>query len=145
MLFRSLFIAGCGGSDSLSRAELVKEADKICGEISKQNFKGFQAHVVKNAQAFSESAPPAKTQEVIGEGVTTVTVPVLEKATTELEDLEASSDEEEKVEVFIAALKDATKIAEANPESEKATNGLLYNEVHRKARDAGFNRCTSIP
>jgi ribulose kinase len=141
----ALMISGCGGSSSLSHAELVKEAAAICSKVSEQNFKQFQALVTKNVKAFTKSPSSPEAKEVIGVGVATITVPLLQDATKEIEELDVSSEEEDEVEAFTTELKKAIKAAEEDPDGEDATQGLLYPEVHKAAREAGLKKCTSIP
>lgn len=139
----ALAVAGCGGGDStLSRAEFLKEADAICWKTHNENFKGFQAFLVKNFKDFSN---PSSQQAALGKGVVAVTVPALQKGSEELEALDAPEDEKQKVEAFVAAIDRAIGTIEENPASKRVTDGLVYGDTHKLARKYEFGRCASLP
>lgn len=138
----ALLVAGCGEDSTLSKAEFTKEVDAICWKTHNENFKGFQAFVVKNIKDFSK---PASQQAALGEGVETITVPALRKGIKELEDLDAAEDEKKNLEEFISALEQSIKTAEENPADKKVTDGLIYADPHKLAREYDLGRCASLP
>ncbi len=127
--------AGCGGddSDSLTKAEFVEQASKVCKEVNKETQKNLEAAV--KAQ---EGVPPSKnTEEQL---VNSVVIPALQKQHEELQELGAPEGDEDRVDAIVAELEKVTKEAEANPVGVAAQSDPFL-KVDQLMKDYGIEAC----
>jgi hypothetical protein len=140
-----LLIASCGGDGStLSRAELREQADVICEKIHNKNFNEFYAYAGKRDEEFA-NVGSQKAQSALGKATLVVTVPLLKQGAKELEALDASDDEKDEVDTYVAALDKVIKTIEENPESKHATSPYLYRDTHKLGRAYDFGYCRELP
>ncbi|MGC1166299.1 MAG: hypothetical protein WA862_09320 [Solirubrobacterales bacterium] len=147
LLVTALSIAGCGSSDdsTLSRAEFLKQVDAICWKAHNKSFDGLQEYIKKHPEDFSSSASPVAARTALGNGVVVITVPAIEQGTEELEALAAPQGESQKVQKFVAAIENANRAIEEDPQSRRVTSGAVYDSPNGLARKYDFGRCGQLP
>lgn len=130
--------AGCGGGDdgesnSLTKAEFVKQASQICDEIDKETQKNLEA-----AARSQEGVPPSKnTEEQL---VNNIVIPALQKQSEQLGELGAPEGDEEEIDAIIGALDDVAADAEANPVGV-AAEPTPFREVDELMKDYDLDDC----
>src|SRR6185436_8133637 len=90
--------AGCGGGDdgdSLTKAEFVDQASKICKDINKETQKNLEA-----AAKTQEGVPPSKNGEE--QLVNNIVIPALQKQKDELKELGSPEGDEDQIEAITA-------------------------------------------
>lgn len=138
----AIAIAGCGGgsdetasgeSETLSKAQWVKQADAICAKANSRQ----EAVLRKEAQE-AGGAPTKSEQE---DFVHNAGVPPLREAAASLGELGAPAGAEEKAEAFIDALEKATDEIEAEPLEFIEAKSQAFTPVERQAEQLGLKVC----
>jgi hypothetical protein len=137
-------VIGCGGGDdssdsssaALTKAEFIKEADKVC----KDGEEALEAE----GEEFAEDNDvdiENPTQEQQEEVVVDVVGPALHKQGEEIAELGAPEGEEETVEAIVEALETGSDELESDPGAfiEGKENPLA--EASKLARDYGLTEC----
>jgi hypothetical protein len=129
--------AGCGGDDSepLTKAEFIKQADKVCKEAKDTKQKDFEK-LTKELED-GEKKPSGNTEQEL---IESVVVPALEKELTALEELDAPEGEEEKVEALQAEMQDVLEGAEENPVGSEV-DAVPFRELAKSTSKYGFKYC----
>ena len=137
-------LIGCGGdsstSNTLTKAEFIKQADAMCRQAENQKNKDVEA-AFDNPKKSGISQEGAKGDDEL---VNEVALPPLRKMTEELSELGAPEGQEETVEAMIAAMEAEIEKIGANP--EKAIRGEvgLFEEADRLAKKLGLETCSLI-
>jgi hypothetical protein len=131
------FAAGCGdedssSADSLTKAEFVDKADKVCSDIEKDTRKKLLA-----ASKLAKGSSPKQQEEVL---VTTIIAPTLQSQAEELGALGAPEGDEEEVEAIVEELEAVAKEAETNPVGI-STKADPYREADQMMQDYGLDTC----
>lgn len=131
-LLAALPAAGCGGGDdeseSLSRAELIEQADQICAEGGDQI----------NAEAVEFSQDNIEDTEGL---VTTIIVPGYRDQIEQFRELAASADQPE-FDGFVDSFERATDQLEASPDDLAGGPAFdAYLDARREAKAFGMKRC----
>jgi len=106
-------VAGCGGSsdsDSLTKAEFIKQADAICTKGEKSIEDGAEKFAKEN-DVNTEKPTEAQKEEVI----TQVVAPEIRKQGEEIGDLGAPEGDESEVEAIVSAVEEGADELEDKP------------------------------
>jgi hypothetical protein len=128
--------AGCGGGDdgdSLTKAEFVDQASKICLNINKETQKNLEA-----AAKTQEGVPPSKNSEE--QLVNNIVIPALQKQSEELKELGVPEGDEDQVEAITAELDSVIQSAEENPVGV-AAEADPFLDVDQLMKDYGLEAC----
>jgi hypothetical protein len=134
--------AGCGGGDgedeaTLTKAQFIKQADKICKKISEKNKEDFQAFVQKaQGEGGLEKSGGDIGQEVV--------LPNFEAKVAQLTELEPPSQGEKQITAWYEALEAALEEAQEDPNTLigfAASPDAPLVEANRIAREYGFEEC----
>ena len=149
ILFSALLIAAlasCGddedsssdssGSASISHAEFVREAERICIRASDNTLAEVGAYVKRQEQAGGGGQGQSDLQ---AEAVRDVILPSVESQIDEIRALDAPSGDEEQVKGFLKALEDAVDVAREKPLTPRAN--AAFSRVNRVGRAYGLERC----
>lgn len=111
----SVIVAGCGSdsssSSSLSKAEFIKQADKICEKGNEENNTEFEEFAKEHN--LSEKKEPSKA--VQEEAISEIVAPGVKKQIEEIDALGAPEGDEKKVEAMVGAVEEGVEEIEANP------------------------------
>jgi hypothetical protein len=123
------FVAGCGSSSSdvLTRAEFLKQGNKICAQAKVQ-----QRADVKNFEGDEGGASGL-------EQVVNTALSPLKDAAGELSSLEAPPPQMKAVKVYVAKLDQGIAKAEAKP--TEAITGSPFEDANAAAQQAGLPAC----
>ncbi|HEX5930109.1 MAG TPA: hypothetical protein VFY48_12040 [Solirubrobacterales bacterium] len=128
--------AGCGGgddSDSLTKAEFVKQASDVCLKVNKETQKNLEAAV--QAQ---EGVPPSKQSEE--QLVNNIVIPALEKQSEKLKELGAPEGDEDQIAAITDELDKVAKEAEENPVGV-ASQSDPFLKVDQMMKDYELEAC----
>jgi hypothetical protein len=131
----TLALSACGGddgdgkSDALTKAELIKQGDKIC----KDGSKAMDAAEAKFAD------PDNPTAEEIDAAVDSVVVPTLKDELEQLRDLEPPADDEDEIDSMLDSLEKA--IADIEKDWRTGLGSTNIKAANKKATDYGFKKC----
>lgn len=143
--------SGCGGSDSsnasaggeitvetgsLSKAEFIERADKICETSQKQVIQEFFAYIKVNKRPSSKAGQEAW----MGKLVDDVLVPNYEERIAEISDVGAPEGDEEKVAAFLNAIQERLGEVQEKP-NELNTNPEPWAKPIKLATAYGFTVC----
>jgi hypothetical protein len=134
--------AGCGGGDggddeALTKAQFIKQADKICKRISEKNKAELQAFVQKvQGEGGLENSGADLGRQVM--------LPNFETKVEELNDLGAPNEGEAQITAWFEALEDTAEEAQRDPNiligfAASADSPLV--KANRIAREYGFEEC----
>ena len=128
--------AGCGGddSDSLTKAEFVKQGDAMCEEVNNDARAELGAFIAK-ARGSKGGVTPSQEEEL----VTTVIVPLFQQQLDGLNELGTPEGDAEAEEI-IKGMEEVLAEAEANPVG-LASSGDPYGKSEQLALDYGFKSC----
>jgi hypothetical protein len=142
-----LLLAGCGGGEGttaqLSKAQFIKQGDKICAAAAEKATQALKAAAgdLKPGELFSS----AEAEKI----VRTQTLPAMQSAAQRLTQL-ATRTGEKKAEEIAATLEDGVKQAMKEPRQVLVpveSHGALADAI-RKGREMagayGFEHCTEI-
>jgi hypothetical protein len=142
-LIAAAFLAGCGGGGgaSLSRAEYIKQADRVC-------FKDRRVRLGE-AAAYSKSHEKKLSQltslEASGAMVDAVLIPGMRKQIKEFEAIEVPAGDSGKIHAYTAAVHRGLAETEEEPGSYKASLGNTFNEANKLGHEYGFRDCGWLP
>jgi hypothetical protein len=133
-------LAGCGGGDgtqTLSKAEVIKTGDEICRDADKAKTKAFYAYAKEHPTAASGSKSERK------ELLVAIGLPPLEEELEKLSGLEPESGASE-YKAILTAFETGISEAKANPFSitNEATSPL--KQANQLAKEFGFRECSSL-
>ena len=110
----SVIVAGCGSdsssSSSLSKAEFIKQADKICEKGDEENEAEVEKFVEDNN--VNTSKPTKKQQEEV---ITEVVAPNVQGQIEKIDALGAPEGDEKKIEAMVGAVEEGVEELEAEP------------------------------
>lgn len=137
----ALTAAGCGGGDSTttastSKAEFIKQADAICSKAGKQTQAEFVNFTTRNGLAKGKE-PTAKQYSEIA---TTILVPALKQQVEEFSALEPPEQDKDLIDQFLAAVNQAIKKVESEPQTAKSPEKLLAG-ADKLIKGYGFKVC----
>jgi hypothetical protein len=138
-----MVLAGCGGGGSesqnssapLSKAELIKQGDVICGAADKKQEAGLQAYLKAHPGGPSNSAEQEKV-------ILAVAIPPIQAEAEELGELEAPGADADKVTAIVEGIEAAVKKGEADPGSVSTAGEGPFAAVDKLAREYGFKVCS---
>lgn len=124
------------GSVSISKAEFVQEAEKICiRESDKAN-----ARVAPYVERNKEAGGGSKSEEDLqAEAIEAVVLPSVERQIDQIRDLGVPTGDEDQVEDFLTALGDAIEVFREAPLTPRAN--AAFSRVNRVGRAYGLERC----
>jgi hypothetical protein len=132
--------AGCGGGgddeeqpDSLSKAEYIKEADKICAKTE-----GRQRKLLNQFGRENESLKPG--QAATEKMISFAALPPMEEQIAELNELPPPDKEAAKAKAYIDALEFGLKEAEKQPGALLAQPGA-FTKAEEASNAFGFKTC----
>ena len=147
VLMATAVLAGCGGGgDSttsataeatapLSKAQFVKQADKIC----QQGLKKKDEAVSVALENFAEQAEGAPTGQDTAKIVSEAVLPSYSKTVDELSQLEAPKADTAKVEKLMGEFEAAVKVVETAP--AKALQSNPFESADNAAEAYGIEEC----
>jgi hypothetical protein len=134
-------VAGCGGgddsdtnSDSLTKAEFIKQGDAICEKANEQSE--AEAEKFSKENDFKLERPTKKQLE---EAVSEILVPNFKRQVEDLKTLGVPEGDEEQVEEMISSLETAADEIEGDP--SLVFEGQVLKEPAQLAEDYGFEVC----
>ena len=129
--------AGCGDDDtaSLTKAEFVKQGDKICLEANKEKEVEYVAFI-KDLEKAGKQLTQGEEEEL----VRTIVVPAVEKQAEGLDDLGAPEGDEDKVDAIVVGLEEVAEEGEENPVGSK-TASSPFAKTTQLASEYGFEYC----
>jgi hypothetical protein len=135
----ALAMAGCGGDDdqpALTKAEFIKQADKICKEADQARYKVI-ARVTKERVSQQNLQFDSETEEdILTEGLEPT-----QKQAEEIRDLGAPEGDEQTIEAYLESLEEAVEEAEAGTLSDLDKVKNPFNEPDELATAYGFKAC----
>jgi predicted lipid-binding transport protein (Tim44 family) len=141
-------VAGCGGGDSssgdstesassLTKAEFIKQADKICAE-SNESINAEAEEFAKENEIDTEKATTAEQEEVVSD----VVAPAIREQAEEIDELGAPSGAEDEVAEIVAAVESGADEAEATPDVlVEGKGGGPFKEASKLADSFGLKVC----
>jgi hypothetical protein len=137
----SAVAVGCGGgestaSESLTKAEFIKTADKICTDADEAQKAELSAYVKQNPKAEASEAGQVKLVAVAG-------LPAVRTEIEELAELAAPEGEEAEVEAMLKSMEKALEESEADPSSVLDSAGNPFTSVEKQAAKFGFKSCNT--
>jgi hypothetical protein len=144
----ALVAAGCGGggdagggerqtnSKTLTKAEFVRRADKICEQVDETQKAAFRNYFAKHPEAVESESLNRELVSVIG-------LPPLRTEVSQLDALPAPSGDEKEVQAIIFGLEEAVNKSEEEPDLlVNLKNGAgPFTAVGKLAREYGFKAC----
>jgi hypothetical protein len=140
-------VVGCGGGDDtsgsssgdssaagLTKAEFIKQADKICGDASDASEGEAEEYAEENDFNLEKAS-----EEQLEEAIAAVLVPNLNQQAEDISALGAPEGEEEQVEEILTALEDAA--AEIDDDPGAAFEGDPLGEATKLAKAYGLKVC----
>lgn len=127
-------------SQPLTKAQLIKQGDKICEQASAKIVEEWQLEKENYGRGFG--AQPSQKQNE--EGLVDIVVPVIQEQAEEFADLDASPAEEDEIEAIAEALEEGARKTEAKPslaEARGPKNPL--DKASKLSRQFGFKVCGS--
>ena len=145
----ALVVAGCGSSSddtsstastaSLSKAEFLKQGNKICTEGGKQINSEFEEFSKENELSETE-APPKPVQE---EAAEEILIPAINQQIEEIRALGTPEGDEGELEEVFTAEEEVLEEAEENPISILESESAKQKEANKLAKDYGLTVCGS--
>lgn len=135
LLALTVALGGCGSdsgtSDSLTKAELEKQAEVVCNSYESEK----EETIVKLQQQFQGNPSPKQQEEII----LTILGPY-EQMIEGLKELNGPAGEEQKIEVATDAMEAALKKAKSDPESVLKSTAP-FDKANEQAESAGLDNC----
>lgn len=140
-------IAGCGGGDgsdtsSVTKAEFVKQAGKICKETAERQYDAVFALFKEQRERGQPSE--RELQEQTEEVLTEVTVPGYERLADELARLRAPVNGSDQVDAIIAAYREAIREAKSDPASVVDGKANPFAQPRKLALAYGVKDCREV-
>ena len=134
MVVAGLMISGCGGSSesSLTKAQFVTQANKICREGEDRRSKRVNELAEERA---NKNSTAASRDDVVFD-----ILAIYEETTEQLSDLGQPKGEEEKAEAIVEAMEKAAERVRADPQSA-LTSDLPFREANKLAESYGLTSC----
>jgi hypothetical protein len=134
----AVLVAGCGGggdetsvtTSSISKAEFVKKANKICSDGSKKMVAGITRYEIQHEGSKNAEA-------TIKAGV----VPALRGQLAQIRSLGAPPGDAPKVEAFLAGLQESIEAIEGGKPQTLEDLGAALELVHAPASAYGISAC----
>jgi len=136
-LIAALFFLGCGGGESLTKAEFIEQADAICLKAEKEKQEDMEAFLLKSSAG---SAQPLTLKEQL-ELATDAILPQLRFQADELTSLAAPDGEEDQASTIVTEFGAVVSDLEKSPLPLASTQADPFTTVAEKARDYGFKTC----
>jgi type IV pilus biogenesis protein CpaD/CtpE len=138
MIFVALavFSAGCGSSDSeesLTKAEFVKQANRICKESEKE-----RGEIISEAV---QQANPKGNLQAQQEDALEKALPTYEDAARKIDELGAPEGSEDTVDAIVEAMEEASEKVRANLQTAAVSN-VPFNKANELTESYGLNACT---
>jgi hypothetical protein len=128
-------LVGCGsggGEEQLTKAQFVKRGNAICAKAEQERGKIISEIVEKSRP---NADVQAQQEKVIHEAL-----PTYEAATEQIDDLEAPSGDEEKVDALVEAMEEAAERAMADPHTAIISN-VPFRKANELAEGYGLKTC----
>jgi phosphosulfolactate synthase (CoM biosynthesis protein A) len=144
-------VGGCGGGDdsgstggegsdsgsSLTKAEFIKQADKICEE-GNESINNEAEEFAEENEIDTENPTTAEQEEVVSD----VVAPGIRDQAEKISDLGAPSGEEDEVTAIIEAVEGGADEVEASPETiVEGTGAGPFEEANELANEYGLKVC----
>ncbi len=140
----ALLATGCGGGDdddTVTKAEFIKRADKICQKVDGTQVGEFQAYTQKRLATLNRLSFNEREEKLAA----AVYVPSMKEEIKELEALEVPPGEEQKVDEVFAEMNAALKVFAKDPTSYlEGGPSDPFNKTAKLAREYGFISCQEI-
>lgn len=134
----AIVAAGCGGDDdasaSLTKAQFIKQGDKICQKAEDRQVAGLESFQQKNG-----SNPRGRAAEE--ELASSVGVPPLSVEAEELSELPLPEASEEQAKAVVEEISKAVEAAKRDPASLLGSGKNPFEESEQLARKYGFKVC----
>lgn len=130
-------VAGCGGDDdqpALTKAEFIKQADKICEEADQARYKVIAS--VTKGKVSQENLKFDNEKEILVEGLEPT-----QKQAEELRELGAPEGDEETIEAYLDTLEESVAEAEAGTLSDLDKVKNPFTKPDEMAEAYGFKVC----
>lgn len=126
-------LSGCGsgGSEALTKAEFVRQGEKICGKLQSER----EEHLGKLLQTSSE---PSVAQR---EATLLESMKSYEKAADEIRELAPPTGDEKKVEAIVAAMEEAAANTKADPGTALTNSTVTFGKADSLAEAYGLSQC----
>ncbi len=133
--------AGCGSSDDetsppLTKAQLIKQGDRICEESELRRNAGFQKYIKEGEEG--KPLPGKAEQEQL---VVDIALPEFERQAEELSELTPPAGDEEQIDAIITAMEEAVERVEDDPASVLEGAEKQFGEAEKLGREYGFDEC----
>lgn len=144
--------AGCGGGDdgdstaaetssdtdapALTKAEFIKQGDKICATASKEYNEGIEDFSTENEVSQAKGPTEEQEEEVLAE----IVLPRIKVEMEELRELGPPDGEEERVDVIFTGVEEVVAEGEDDP-STVAGNENPFADPNAEAKAFGFKVC----
>jgi hypothetical protein len=139
--------AGCGGGDdgddtpaeaspdapALTKAEFIKQGDRICATASEEYGEGIEAFIEENDW-------PSREEEEEEELLAEIVLPRIRVEMEELRELGPPEGEEERVDVIFTGVEEVVAEGEADP-STVTGNENPFADPNAEAKTFGFKVC----
>lgn len=142
MVAVAVLIAGCGDStdngetESITKAEFLRQANAICTEHNEQIEEKVQAYAEETGDMEGKNPPRDQVEEFLVETID----PVLRSQLEELRALPVPAGEEDQVEVVLESQEEALEMVEDDP---FVRGGDAYEELVKPINDYGLTACTA--
>lgn len=138
-------IAGCGGgsdsnesTNSLTKAEFLKQGNAICAKGSKEIEEGFEKFAKEHG--FSKKKQPSEAE--LNEAVETVLIPKIRKEIESIRALGTPAEEGAEAEAVLDAAEEALEKGEENPSlMVKEESAGPFAKVNKLSREYGLVKC----
>ncbi len=134
------FASGCGDSEdeaSLTKAEFVKQGDKICKDNYAKREK-FLLGYVEDIKASGKQPPQAEQEDILVNEL----MPIFREQSEELSEIGLPETETGQAEKILAAIEGAIEKVEQEPDvAIKQGTGVQFAEAEKMAAEFGFKYC----
>jgi hypothetical protein len=133
-------VVGCGTGDdsdsvSITKAEFIVKTDKACAKRQRQLEDEVAAYVEQRRAGKIKG--PADYEEL----VSTVLAPAVEGEVDDIRSSEMPGDEEERIEIILAAMEEGLEKAKEDPGGLVSESNLAFDDARRSAEEYGFKVC----
>jgi hypothetical protein len=132
-LLAGTLLAGCGGDDSPSKADYVKDANAICKKTNDEI----------NTAAKKEFGNQRPSQKQTTNFINETAIPGVEDELSQLRDLDAPSGDEDTVNAIYDAAEEGLNKAKQDPSLLVQNNPPAFDKANKLAKDYGLTVCAS--